>query len=168
MKALLILAPERFRDEEYFQTKDELEKAKIGVVTASKNPGTIGGMLGGKAAAGIGFRDVDINAYNAIVFIGGGGSAAYFNDSQALSIAKKAAESGKVIAAICIAPVILANAGLLKGKKATVSAGEEDSLRAKGAIYTGEALTVDGSIITACGPKASKDFGKAIAHALGR
>lgn len=168
MKALLILPPERFRDEEYFQTKEELEKAKIGVVTASRVPGMIGGMLGGKAMAGIGFNDIDLRAYDVIVFIGGGGAELYFNDRQAIDIAKKASESGKVLAAICLAPIILANAGLLKGKKATAWHGEEGAMRARGVEWTGEALTIDGRIITANGPKAAKDFGKAIVCALGR
>jgi len=166
MKALLIIPPDRFRDEEYFQTKEELERAMIGVVTASKVPGQARGMLGKFVTAGIGLSDVDVSAYNAIVFIGGGGAEVFFNDPQALGIAKKAVESGKVLAAICIAPTILANAGLLKGKRVTAWRGEEQTLRAHGAIWTGEPVTVDGRLVTADGPKSGKEFGRAIVRVL--
>ncbi len=167
MKALLIIAPERFRDEEYFYTKEELEKAKVGTVTASKFGGESKGMLGGKAM-GMPLNKVDTNAYDAVVFIGGGGSAVYFNDSLALKIAKDAYAAGKVVAAICIAPTVLANAGILRGKRVTCFLGEDSSLRAAGAQYTGEGVTIDGKIITADGPKTAKEFGKAIAKALGK
>jgi len=166
MKALLIIPPERFRDEEYLQTKEELEKAHIGTVTASKYPAVSIGMLGGKVTPGMTLDHVDLTAYDAVVFIGGGGSVVYFNNPQALDIARKADAAGKVVAAICIAPSILANAGVLNGKRATASASEADNLRAKGAEYTGELVTIDGRIVTGIGPKASKEFGKAVAKAL--
>jgi protease I len=168
MKALLIIAPSRFRDEEYFHTKEELEKAKIGTVTASKTTDVSVGMLGGKVKPGKTLNEVDVNAYDAIVFIGGGGSQVYFDDQSALNIAKRAESAGKIVAALCIAPSILANAGILRGRKATAFPSEEMNMRAKGADFTGASLTVDGKIITANGPAAAKDFGKAIAHALGR
>jgi protease I len=122
---------------------------------------------GGKAT-GIPLNKVDVGAYDAVVFIGGGGSAVYFNDPLALKIAKEAYAAGKVVAALCIAPTILANAGILQGKRVTCFRDEDASLRAAGAQYTGEGVTVDGNIITADGPKTAKDFGKAIAKALGK
>jgi protease I len=168
MKALLIIPPSRFRDEEYFQTKEELEKARIGTVTASKTTDVSVGMLGGKVRPGMTLNDVDVNAYDAVIFIGGGGSSVYFNDSAALDIARRAEAAGKVVAALCIAPSILANAGILRGRKVTAFPSEETNLRAKGADFTGASLTVDGKTITANGPAASKEFGRAIVKALGK
>jgi protease I len=84
-------------------------------------------------------------------------------------VLKQAADKRKVIAAICIAPTLLAKAGLLKYKKATVWNGDrmqEAFLKREGAIYTDEPLTIDGNIITANGPDAAEQFGKAIAEAL--
>ena len=52
------------------------------------------------------------------------------------------------------------------GKKATVWSSEKERLMAKGAIYTGKSLQVEGKIITGEGPQAAKDFGKAIVKAL--
>lgn len=163
---LLIIAPSNFRDEELFDTKAELEKAGAATTIASRQTGTITGMLGGTAKATLALSSVKVADYDAIVFIGGSGASAYFNDSTAQRIAKDAVQQGKVLAAICIAPSILANAGLLQGKNATAFSSEADNLRNKGANYTGSAVTVDGKIITANGPSAAKQFGNKIAAAL--
>ncbi len=163
---LLIIAPSNFRDEELFDTKVELEKAGATTVIASRQTGTITGMLGGKANATLSLSAVKVSDYDAIAFIGGSGASAYFNDSTAQRIAKDAAAQGKVLAAICIAPSILANAGLLQGKDATAFSSESGNLQSKGANYTGSAVTVDGKIITANGPSAARQFGNKIAAAL--
>lgn len=166
MKALLIIAPDRFRDEEYFDTKEELEAAGVEVTTAGRSTDKVTGMLGGIATPEIGLREVNVDGYDAVVFIGGSGASAYFTNPMALDIAKRAAASGKVLAAICIAPSILANAGLLKGRRATCFPSEQGNLRTKGAECTGKGLTVDGKLITADGPSSARDFGRAIARAL--
>ena len=165
-KVLLVVAPGNFSDEELFETKAELEAAGAETAVASKKTGTITGTLGGKASATLALSDVAPGDYDAVVFVGGSGSAAYFNDRDALNIAKEAAGKGKVLAAICIAPSILANAGVLRGKKATAFGSEAPNLRAKGASYTGQPVTVDGKIITGNGPGAAKEFGRKIAEAL--
>jgi protease I len=165
-RALLIIAPERFRDEEYFHTKEELENAGIAVITAATSLSVSPGMLGGSAIPDITLADARAADYDAIVFIGGGGSSIYFSDPLAHKLASDAYSEGKTLAAICIAPTILANASLLKGRKATAYSSEESSLRAGGAHFTGEALTVDGKLITANGPAAARAFGRAIADSL--
>jgi protease I len=167
-KVLLIAAPCDFRDEELFETKSEIDASGAETTIASKRAGTITGMLGGKANATLALSDAAPGDYDAVVFVGGSGSAAYFNDRDALNIAKEAAGKGKVLAAICIAPSILANAGVLRGKKATAFGSEAPNLRAKGANYTGQPVTVDGKIITASGPGAAKEFGRKIADALAK
>jgi len=167
MKALLIIAPENFRDEEYFHTKEELENVGIEVVTASRTTDTATGSKGGTAEPDISLREVNVDDYDAVAFIGGGGSSVYFNNPAAHDIAKKTESTGKILAAICIAPSTLANAGLLKGKKVTSFSSEEANLRAKGADYTGDDVTEDGKLITANGPAAARKFGQAIARALG-
>ena len=165
-KALFIIAPKNFREEELFEPKEILEKAGIKTVIASRNVGTIMGLGGETVKASIALEDVDIKNYNAIVFIGGPGASAYFDDAKARQIAKQAVEKGKILGAICIAPSILANAGLLKGKKATAFSDQAENLHEKGADYTGKDVTIDGKIITANGPSAAKQFGETITNAL--
>ena len=75
-----------------------------------------------------------------------------------------------MLSAICIAPVTLANSGVLKGKKGTVWTNEESKIEQKlidkGVNYTGKTVEIDGNIITANGPEAAEEFGKAIVNAL--
>ena len=99
-------------------------------------------------------------------FIGGSGAKEYFNNKYAQGIAKQAAEKKKVLGAICIAPTILANAGVLKGVSATSFPSEESQLRSAGAKYTGSDVERDGLIITGSGPQAATQFGQAIVKAL--
>ncbi len=168
MKALLIIAPNRFRDEEYFHTKEELENAGIEVVTTSRNTDLITGMLGGTTTPDIDLADVDVNEYDAVVFIGGSGASAYFDDPLALEIARSAYDSEKVVGAICIAPSILANAGVLKGKRATAFGSEEGNLREKGAVWTGDGVVIDGRIVTANGPANARNFGRTLARLINK
>jgi protease I len=88
-------------------------------------------------------------------------------------LAKETIEKDKILAAICISPVILANAGVLKGKKATVWSSPLDKnpiriLKNGGAIYKDALVVVDGKIVTANGPEAAKEFGEALVSLLTR
>ncbi len=71
-----------------------------------------------------------------------------------------------MLAAICLAPVTLANAGLLKGKRVTVWKSEAGRVKAGGGIYTGSGVETDGRIITADGPESAEEFGRALVTAL--
>ena len=165
-KALLIIASKNFRDEEYLETRAALEKAGAQVEVASSSLEEATGMLGAKAKADMLLKDADVAKYNTVVFIGGGGATEYFQNATALKIAQDAAAQGKVLGAICIAPVILANAGILKGRKATCFASGQKALTQHGAVFTNEDVTVDGKIVTGRGPKAAKKFGRALVELL--
>jgi putative intracellular protease/amidase len=58
--------------------------------------------------------------------------------------------------------VVLANAGVLKGKEATVAGTEARTIESKGAKYMGPGVTVDGNIVTGNAPKSSRLFGQKI------
>jgi protease I len=107
--------------------------------------------------------DVHAADYDAIVFVGGYGYD--MNDPESYRVAQEAAAEGKVLAAICVAPITLAKAGVLKGKRATASF-PGSMLEAEGATYTGTTVERDGLIITANGPAAARLFGQTIAAAL--
>lgn len=157
-KILMIIAPARFRDEELFVAQEEFVRAGHEVTIASKTVGTCSGSRGGFAQSEISLDKVMIQDYEAVVFVGGGGSKIYFNDPNAMAIARGADERGKVVGAICLAPVVLANAGILNGKRATVAGTEAKTLESHGAVYTGPGVTVDGNIITGNAPKATHLF----------
>lgn len=165
---LMIIPPERFRDEELFVTQAELEQAGHTTVIASTATGVCPGSRGGFATATLALDAVRPADYDAVVFVGGGGARLLYQNDHALRIAQEMAASGKVTAAICLAPVILANAGVLAGKQATVAGTEAKVLASAGASYTGPGVTVDGRLVTANAPKASKLFGQQIAALLSR
>jgi len=165
-KALLIIAPSNFRDEELFDTKSALEEAGVDAIVASKTRNEATGMLGRKIKPDLTLSDVIVDSYDAIIFVGGSGSSVYFDDPDAHKLAQDAYNKNKIVAAICIAPSTLANAGILRDKKATSYASEASNLRIKGADYTGSHVETDGKIITADGPVSAKEFGKTIANAL--
>lgn len=165
-KAVMIIAEKNFRDEELFEPKKILEAEGVKVIVASTSFNTARGMLGGKVKPDMLLSEIKVDDYDAIIFVGGSGASQYWNDSLAHNIAKEAVEKNKVLGAICIAPVTLANAGVLRGKKATVWPSERGKIEARGAIYTGESVQIEGKIITAEGPQAARKFGEAIAKAL--
>jgi len=166
-RVLMIIAPKDFRDEELLHTKEELERAGAKVTVTSSKAGEARGMLGARVTPNITLDRVKVDDYDAVVFVGGSGSAVYFKDNRAISIASEAFSKGKVVCAICIAPVILGNAGVLKGKRATVWPDKcIQIIESKGATYTGKPVEVDGNVITASGPEAAREFGHAIAKAL--
>ena len=164
----MVIAQKGFRDEELFDTKAELEKAGIMTVIASKEKGACEGMFGRGAEAQLSLGEVSIDSYNAVVFVGGVGASQYYRDPEALGLIGRADRKGKIIAAICIAPVIVANTGIMQGKKVTAYPSVQYDLQKKGAKYTGEPVEMDGNIITGNGPEAAKAFGQAIAKAVGR
>jgi protease I len=124
-------------------------------------------MLGAQVQPTLLLANVQAADYDAVVFIGGTGAQQYFHDPVAHALAQETAKQGKLVAAICIAPATLANAGLLKGKKATCWKSEAETLKKGGATYTGQPVEADGKIITGSGPQAAKEFGLALAKALG-
>ena len=165
-KAVMIIAEKNFRDEELFEPKKILEAEGVKVIVVSTSFNIARGMLGGKVKPDMLLSEIKVDDYDAIIFVGGSGASQYWNDSLAHNIAKEAVEKNKVLGAICIAPVTLANAGVLTGKKATVWPSERGKIEARGAIYTGESVQIEGKIITAEGPQAARKFGEAIAKAL--
>ena len=78
---------------------------------------------------------------------------------------KEYSKKGKIIAAICAAPIALHRAGLLKGKKYTCYPGVEKDINQ--GTYTGQLVETDGKLITGCGPAATFEFAYTIAEALG-
>ena len=170
-KVVLIVSFKDFRDEEYFVPKGILEGAGVEVKTASNKMGTARGADGGEVEIDLLVSELNPALFDAIVFIGGPGALNQLDNENSYKIANETVSQGKVLAAICISPVILAKAGVLSGKKATVWSSALDRspieiLKANGAIYRDEMVVVDGKIITANGPAAAQKFAQAIIETL--
>ena len=170
-KAAMIIAFKDFRDEEYFVPKEILEKAGAEVKTASNKIGTAIGADGGEVKVDLLVSEINPTDFYAIIFIGGPGCLKNLDDESSYRVAQETVSQNKALASICISPVILAKAGVLKGKKATAWSSAMDRspvriLKDNGAIYQDEDVVVDGKIITGNGPGAAKEFGETIVEVL--
>ena len=164
-KILFIISAQGYQDLEYEEPKRVLEKKGHTVVTASTAK-TAQGSLGGSTKVDLLLPEASAADFDAIAFIGGPGSTIYFHNETAHKLAKDFHSAGKPTCAICAAPITLANAGLLEGKKSTCYPGGSQEIINKGANYTSASVEKDGNIITADGPSSAKKFGKMIAKNL--
>lgn len=161
-KILMVVAPVDFRDVEYFEPKKVFEVAGLEVKTASIQGGTARGTDGGEAKIDLTASEADPGQFDAVAFIGGPGMAAIVGDESLQILAKKFFDAGKLTAAICVAPAILARAGLLAGNEATSFPDVKADLEQGGATYLDVPVVTSGSIITANGPAAARAFAEAI------
>lgn len=164
----MVIPPERFRDEELFETRAELEAVGHTTVLASTRSGVCTGSRGGSVRCDVTIDHIDPDLFDGVVFVGGGGSKVLYTEEAALRLAVTMHREGKLVSAICLAPVILANAGVLSGRRATVAGTQAAVLENSGATYTGPGVTVDGNVVTANGPKSSRLFGQKINGVLAR
>lgn len=110
--------------------------------------------------------DETIYDYDLIVFPGGmPGATNLQKDKKVIEAVKKFNEEGKLVAAICAAPIVLAEAGIVEGKNITSYPGFEDEL--KGCNYKEEKVVVDGNIITSRGPATAMEFAYKLLEVLG-
>ena len=116
-KAVLIIAYRNFQDKEYSVTREVLENGGMEVKTAASQKGIAEGVFGLKAGVDLLVAEVNPVDFDAVVFIGGGGALDYLDNKISYNLASETINQNKILAAICIAPVILAKAGLLKNKK---------------------------------------------------
>ena len=165
-KVLIVIAATDFRDEEYFEPYNRLRQCGATVTVASSGKGKAVSVFGKMVATDKQIAECKAEDYDAIVFIGGPGAAEFFTNATAHALARAAAEQGKVLAAICIAPVTLANAGVLKGKKATGFPSFQSQLAAQGALVVSQDVVQDGKLLTASGPTVAREFASALVKML--
>ncbi len=165
-RILMIIAPKNFRDEELLVPKRIFQQAGYEVVVASREKKTCVGMLGAKVMPDITIDEIDPKGFDAVVLVGGVGAQTYFNDKKVQDLLNEFYKQGKLVSAICLSPVTLANAGLLKGKEATVWHSEARRIEEKGAKYRAEAVVSDGGIVTGSGPSAAEQFARQVLREL--
>ncbi len=165
-KVLSIVAPENFQQIEYLESKKALEEQGHEVVMCSTHQMAFD-KLDQRYKVDVLLDDVMEDDFDAVMFIGGPGASAHFDDDDFHSIARAFFTANKLTTAICAAPVILARAGLLKGVKSTCWPSHGGDLKAAEAEYTEAHVEKDGLIITADGPDSAYKFGLAVAEALG-
>jgi protease I len=148
---LMVIAPEDFRDEELFEPKGIFEEKGAEVTIASTSTDTARGMLGGEVKPDLAISDVDVGNYDAILIVGGVGSQDYlWEDEELRTLVTEAYSKDNVVAAICLSPVVLAKAGVLAGKRATVfpDQGAINELEQNGATYVDQSVVVSDRVVT--------------------
>ena len=163
-KAVLFLAT-GFEDVEVAGIIDTLSRGGVEVVIAGLQAGAIEGKYRINVVPDIAIDDIELEKYDAVILPGGyPGYANLGADSRVLDSVKKAFEIGVFVAAICGAPSVLAKAGILKGKKATIYPGMEAELI--GAKPSNERVVVDGTVVTSQGPGTALEFGVKLVEIL--
>ncbi|HEY9787671.1 MAG TPA: DJ-1/PfpI family protein [Candidatus Obscuribacterales bacterium] len=170
-RVVMIIAPEEFRDEELLTPKKELTEAGADVKVASTRPGEASGMLGAKVSPDLVLSNVRAEDFDAIIIVGGMGSPEHLWDDRALhTLLKNMHSQGKVVAAICLSGAVLAKAGILNGKQATVWPMPESlkALKDGKANYLKQPVVQDGRVVTADGPEAAHAFASTIIKELSK
>jgi protease I len=170
-KIVMVIAHQGFRDEELTKPLKYFKDQGFSVDIASTALSTAQGMLGMRVDPDLIIEEIKLEDYKALVIIGGIGAKSLWNSGALAYKIKEADGNQQVVAAICLAPIALAKAGILKGRRATVWPQESERLIGYGVEYVFEDVVVDGvngTIITASGPGAALSFGRKIVEAIRR
>lgn len=166
MKKVLIHFANGFEEIEAITPVDVLRRAGCEVDTIS-----VTGMLEVTSSRGVTiltekhFIEADYAQADMILLPGGQPGSDNLNRHEGLKKQIKSFhEQGKLVAAICAAPLVFGSIGILKGKRATCFPGVEPQLT--GATCTGNAVEVDGNIITGKGPGVALKFSLTLVEKL--
>ena len=163
-KVLMPLA-QGFEEIEALTVVDILRRAGIEVVLAGLLPGPVAGAHNVSIIPDTTVDAVNAGAFDMIILPGGQPGADNLNaDPRIRALLVEFAAKGKLIGAICAAPIVLAAAGLLSGKRATCYPPYRDQLN--GGIYEDTPVVSDGNLITSKGPGTAMSFGLEIAARL--
>ena len=160
MKKTAILFAHGYEEVEALTVVDLLRRAKIGCdIISVAGSACVTGAHSISIGADRNFSETDFSQYDGVILPGGmPGTTNLAADERVLALLRNFADAGKLTAAICAAPTVLAKAGLLEGKKAVCYPGMEEQLT--GANVSFDPVAVDGTVIT------SRGLGTAIPFAL--
>ena len=155
-----------FEEIEALTVTDILRRAGADVKTVSvAGEKTVEGAHGIGVMADILFEEADYKHCEMLVLPGGMPGTVNLGKHQGLCRKlTEAAEAGKWVCAICAAPMVLGNLGIVDGKRATIYPGMEGHLI--GADPVSAAVVRDGNIVTSMGPGTAMEFGFALAEFL--
>ncbi|MGJ8546307.1 MAG: type 1 glutamine amidotransferase domain-containing protein [Sulfitobacter sp.] len=154
---ILILATNGFEQSELEQPLRKLESHGADVHVVTPDGQDITGWdkddWGGKITADLALADVTADDYDAIVLPGGQINPDLLRvNKDAIALIKSFHDAGKTVAAICHAPWLLIEAGILKGRNATSFASIATDVKNAGAHWEDSEVVVDQGIITSRSP----------------
>ncbi len=170
MKNIAILVAPGFEEIELLAPLDILRRLNHHVTLAGVQGAQVTGAHNVTITTDTTMDRIDVTALDALILPGGGGSWVLRDTPEVIAMVQQAYAAGKLVAAICAAPIALAKADLVNGKHVTAYPMDEvhDTLTAAGAILDkGAPVALDGHLLTGYGPGAALDFGYAIGEYLG-
>lgn len=172
-KHVMILATDGFEQSELLVPKANLEKAGIKTTVVSLESGSIKGWdqddWGKSVTVDSTIDSVSsIDEFDALLLPGGQINPDLLRAEEgAVAIVRDFNTAGKPIAAICHAPWLLIEAGIIKGKTATCYKSIRTDLSNAGANVVDQEVAIDGNIITSRNPDDIPAFSKALIEAVG-
>ncbi len=164
MKRVLCILEKGFEEIETVAPVDLLRRASVEVVMAGVSSSEVVGRSGIRVCADARFEDVNVRDFDVLFLPGGPAVMELRKNTKVLDLIRHYTAEGKIIAAICAAPLLLKDAGILDGKVFTA----HYSTQAELPTSSGERVVEDGNIITSRGAGTAVDFGLAlIAKLLG-
>ncbi|MFZ5863281.1 MAG: DJ-1 family glyoxalase III [Nitrospirota bacterium] len=165
MKRVLVPLAPGFEEIEAVTIIDILRRADVHVTVAGTTDGPITGSRGVVITPDSTLDTVADATFDMVVLPGGGpGTDALRRDARIAVIVKRHADRGAWIAAICAAPTVLADLGLLTGRRATSYPATQSELRS--ADYRTDRVVVDGRIITSRSPGTALEFALTLVESL--
>ena len=159
MKQVLVPLAPGFEELEAVTIIDLLRRANIDVIVAGLQEGAITGSRGTKILPDFPLDEVPDIQFDMIVLPGGQPGADNLRDDPRIhKRLNDVTEAGGVTAAICAAPKVLASAGLLQNKTITSYPGALTGMEVDGMRNTGDAVEVDGKVVTSRGPGTAIQF----------
>jgi 4-methyl-5(b-hydroxyethyl)-thiazole monophosphate biosynthesis len=146
---------------------DLLRRANIKVITAGLDSDPVQASRGTVLIPDTTLDEALQDDYDMVVLPGGLPGADHLDqDARIHELLLKMAGHGQYIAAICAAPKVLANAGLLNGKDATAYPGTLEKMNLQDVALKSDAVVKDGKIITSRGPGTAMDFALVLIETL--
>jgi 4-methyl-5(b-hydroxyethyl)-thiazole monophosphate biosynthesis len=165
MSKVAVLLAEGFEELEAIAIVDVLRRAGIEVTLSGLHAGPIESARKVKVIPDSTVDGVTSDDYDMVVLPGGLPGADNLNaDARVQALLKDFHTKGKLTGAICAAPYVLANAGILDGKRATAYPGFGDRLGT--ALYEESTVVCDGTVLTSRGPGTALCFALAIVERL--
>lgn len=157
MKKVLLLLAEGFEEVEALTPADYLRRADVDVDIASLTEELmVTGAHGLVVSADTVLDAVDIDSYDGVYLPGGmPGSLNLRDDERVLALVRRFAEEGKMVAAICAAPMVLEKAGVIANKRVTGFPGTVDKLKNIGSYDKEAAVVQDENVFTGRGAAAA-------------
>lgn len=165
MPSVAVILADGFEEVEAMAIVDVLRRAGINTVMAGLHDGHITGARKVKVIPDTVIDRVKVDDFDMIVLPGGQPGSDNLNaDPRVKDMIRNFAQRGKLTGAICAAPLVLASAGVLQGKRATSFPSYKNKLG--GAVYEEASVVTDGNVLTSRGPGTALAFGLAIVARL--